>query len=158
MANRPTPTALKLVKGNPGRRPISRREAKPAKKLPAAPAHLDPRARAEWDHIVPELWAAGLLTSVDGAVIAAYCTAYARWAEAEETLAKMRERDGVTGALLIKTKNGNVIQNPLVGTSNRAMLLMMRFAIEFGMTPSARANLEAVPNEYPDADKSESYF
>jgi P27 family predicted phage terminase small subunit len=158
MANRPTPTALKLVKGNPGKRPINKREVKPAKKLPVAPAHLDPRARAEWEHIVPELWAAGLLTSVDGATLAAYCNAYARWAEAEEALAKMRERDGVTGALLIKTKNGNVIQNPLVGASNRAMLLMMRFAIEFGMTPAARANLEAVPNDHAHADKSESYF
>ncbi|MGF6607065.1 P27 family predicted phage terminase small subunit [Paraburkholderia sp. WSM4175] len=153
------PTALKLIRGNPGRRPVNTNEPKPAKTPPPAPAHLDARARAEWDRLVPELFAAGLLTSIDGAALAAYCNAFSRWAEAEEALAKMRARDELTSALMIKTKSGNAIQNPLVGTSNRAMLLMCRFAAEFGMTPAARARLAALPYEsHPNDDRKESYF
>jgi hypothetical protein len=32
----------------------------------------------------------------------------------------MAEKHQLTGGLMIKTSNGNAIQNPLVGTANRA--------------------------------------
>ena len=44
---------------------------------------------------------------------------------------------------MIKTSNGNLVQNPLVGTANKAMSEMMRYAVEFGMTPSARSRVDA---------------
>lgn len=89
-----------------------------------------------------ELFDLGLLTRVDRAALAAYCSAYERWVQAESALAKMAERDPLTSGLMVKTTNGNVIQNPLVGTANKAMLIMLRFAAEFGMTPAARASIE----------------
>jgi len=42
---------------------------------------------------------------------------------------------------MIKTTNGNAIQNPLVGMANRAMADMVRYATEFGMTPSSRSRI-----------------
>ena len=78
-----------------------------------------------------------------GAALAAYCTACARWVQAERAIAEMGKRDMLTGGLLIKTSNGNAIQNPLVGTANKAASDMVRYAAEFGMTPSARANTTA---------------
>ncbi|CAB3758544.1 phage terminase small subunit P27 family [Paraburkholderia humisilvae] len=90
-----------------------------------------------------ELFDLGLLTRIDRAALAAYCMAYERWVLAERALAKMAERDMLTGGLMIKTTNGNAIQNPLVGTANKAMLIMVRFCTEFGMTPAARAGIEA---------------
>ena len=33
---KPTPTAIKVLEGNPGKRPLNDREPKPAKKAPAA--------------------------------------------------------------------------------------------------------------------------
>ncbi len=53
----------------------------------------------------------------------------------------MGKRDLLTGGLMIKTSNGNAIQNPLVGTANKAVSDMVRYAAEFGMTPSARVRL-----------------
>ncbi|WP_395066171.1 phage terminase small subunit P27 family [Paraburkholderia silvatlantica] len=95
-----------------------------------------------------ELFDLGLLTRVDRAALAAYCMAYERWVKAEQALAKMAERDLLTGGLMIKTTNGNAIQNPLVGTANKAMLVMVRIATEFGMTPAARASIAAgVPGD-----------
>jgi P27 family predicted phage terminase small subunit len=47
----------------------------------------------------------------------------------------------LTGGLMIKTSNGNAIQNPLVGTANKAASDVVRYAAEFGMTPSARVRL-----------------
>jgi hypothetical protein len=45
---RPEPSSLKLLKGNPGKRPLNEREPKPPAGAPEAPAHLDEEARREW--------------------------------------------------------------------------------------------------------------
>jgi P27 family predicted phage terminase small subunit len=51
----------------------------------------------------------------------------------------------MTRGLLVKTKAGNYIQNPVVGAANRAMELMLRAAAELGMTPSARSRIQSDP-------------
>jgi len=94
------------------------------------------------------------MTDLDRAALAAYCQAYGRWVQAERALSKMAEQDALTGALMIKTKNGNAIQNPIVGTANHAMSEMMRYATEFGMTPSARTRID-VGFSAPPADADE---
>jgi len=58
--------------------------------------------------------------------------------------------------LLIKTTNGNVIQNPLVGISNHSWSQVLRFAKEFGLTPASRSRLEAP--EQVEEDVFESYL
>ncbi|MEM5297646.1 phage terminase small subunit P27 family [Burkholderia sp. JPY481] len=158
MPMRPKPTALRVIEGNRGGRPLPKHEPKPRRGLPPAPPHLDTRARAEWNRLVPELHSIGMLTVIDGGVLAAYCMAYSRWIEAEDAIARMKERDQLTGALMIKTTNGNAIQNPLVGTAHKAMLLMCRFAVEYGLTPAARANVEARPYDDDEGDGPEKYF
>ncbi len=80
------------------------------------------------------------LEAVDRAALAVYCTAYARWVQAERAIAGMAKRDMLTGGLMIKTSNGNAIQNPLVGTANTTASDMVRYAAEFGVTPSARVD------------------
>ncbi len=66
---------------------------------------------------------------------------YACWVQAERAVVEMGKRDMLTGGLMIKTSNGNAIQNPLVGTANKAASDMVRYAAEFGMTPRARVRL-----------------
>ena len=69
----------------------------------------------------------------------------------------MAERDQLTSGLMIKTTNGNAVQNPLVGTANKAMGDMVRYAAEFGMTPSARSRVAKDPFA-PDPQESFSQF
>lgn len=120
---------------------------------PSAPAHLSEDARIEWDRIVSVLIGLKLMSPMDRAPLAAYCEAYGRWVQAERALRKMAEKDALTRGLVIKTTGGNLIQNPLVGTANKAMADMVRYAAEFGMTPSARARLQN-----PDAGGDENPF
>jgi P27 family predicted phage terminase small subunit len=47
-----------------------------------------------------------------------------------------------TQGLIIKTTNGNAIQNPLIGIANKAHNDMVRYVVEFGMTPSARSRIQ----------------
>ncbi|BAO90697.1 phage terminase small subunit P27 family [Caballeronia cordobensis] len=151
------PTALRIIEGNREKRPC-RRTSQAAARRPAAAPHLVGFALEEWERITPELHLSGVLTMIDGAVLAAYCQAYARWREAEEAILRMKARDKLSGALMIKTKNGNAIQNPLVGVANRSMMLMHRFANEFGMSPAARARLAVDPHGYENRSKADTYF
>lgn len=142
---KPKPTHLKLVTGNPGKRALPKREAKILRALPSPPPHLSDEAKVEWGRVSEELYKIGLLSGVDRAALAAYCQAYARWAQAERAITEMGKADHLTGGLMIKTSNGNAIQNPLVGTANKAAADMVRYAAEFGMTPSARSRITATP-------------
>lgn len=142
---KPKPTHLKLVTGNPGKRALNKGEPTPRLDLPMPPPHLSDEAKVEWGRVSQELYDCGLLSTVDRAALAAYCQAYARWVTAEKAITKMAESDALTSGLLIRTSNGNAIQNPLVGTANKAMKDMVYYAAEFGMTPSARSRIEAAP-------------
>jgi len=154
---KPRPTYLKLVTGNPGRRPLNSAEARAVPGLPQPPAELAADARNEWRRVARALHRAGLLAVLDRATLAAYCQAWARWRAAEKALAEMAARDPVTSGLLIKTSNGNAIQNPLVGIANKAAAAMVRYAAEFGMTPSARSRIAAEPKDDGD-DPARKYF
>jgi phage terminase small subunit len=57
---KPKPTRLKLVAGNPGKRPLKPREPKPEVKVPICPAHLCPAAKAVWKRLTRELFVLGL--------------------------------------------------------------------------------------------------
>jgi P27 family predicted phage terminase small subunit len=144
---KPTPTHLKLVRGNPGKRRLNATEPAPGRVLPAPLPELSRDARIEWERVAGELHRIGVLSGIDRAALAAYCQAYGRWIVAERAIAKMAERDQLTEGLMIKTTNGNAVQNPLVGTANKAMADMVRYAAEFGMTPSARSRISGQGGE-----------
>ena len=99
-----------------------------------------------------------LLTELDVAMLAGYCQAYGRWVQAERAIAALAKNDPQTYALMVKTKNGNAIQNPLVGTSNKALDMMHKFASEFGMSPSLRARLSANGEQAAPQKPVEKFF
>lgn len=134
---RPKPTVLKELAGNPGKRPLNRREPKPPTKLPLCPHHLQGEARREWTRLGRELVALGVMTKVDRAALAAYCVAWGRWVEAEAQVTKL--------GTIVKTADGNMIQNPYLSIANRAMEQMTKLAGEFGMTPSSRSRVQVAP-------------
>lgn len=138
MSNRPTPTALKILQGNPGKRPLNKTEPKPPSGIPQCPSHLNEEARREWRRISRELLSAGLLTRVDRAALAAYCQTWSRWVEAEQQLSKLGEN-----ALVVKARSGYPMPNPYIGIANKALELMKGFLIEFGLTPSSRSGLHS---------------
>ncbi|MGC2782128.1 MAG: phage terminase small subunit P27 family [Bradyrhizobium sp.] len=144
---RPTPTHLKLVRGNPGKRRLNDAEPAPQRVMPSPPPELCADARLEWERVAGELHRIGVLSGIDRGALAAYCQAYGRWVVAERAIAKMAERDHLTEGLMIKTTNGNAVQNPLVGTANKAMADLVRYAAEFGMTPSARSRISSQTGE-----------
>ena len=130
---KPIPAGIKLLMGNPGKRPLDRGEPRPRAAWPRPPAQLSPMARREWRRISRELKGCGLLTLVDRAALAAYCQAWARWVEAEEQINST--------SVVVKGKDGKPMENPYLAVANRAMEQMRRFLVEFGMTPSSRSRI-----------------
>lgn len=130
---RPKPTALKLIEGNPGKRPYNPREPKPRASAPTCPAHLSPTAKAEWRRLIRQLDALQMITQLDRAALAAYCQAYGRWVEAER---KLKETP-----VLLKTPAGYVQPSPWLAIANKQLELMAKFMAELGLTPSARSRL-----------------
>lgn len=131
---RPKPTHLKVITGNPGRRPLNLREPKPVVAMPTCPAHLNSTAKAEWKRLAHELHAIGILTRLDRAILAGYCQTYGRWVEAEK---KLKETPPI-----LKLPSGYVQQNPWLTIATRQMELLHKFAAELGLTPSSRSRVE----------------
>jgi P27 family predicted phage terminase small subunit len=130
---KPTPTLLKLVSGNPGKRPLNLREPKPVTAIPTCPAHLSPTAKAEWKRLARYLHDLGIVSELDRAALAAYCQVYGRWVEAEK---KLKE----TPALL-RTPAGYVQPSPWLAISNKNIELMHKFMSELGLSPVSRSRV-----------------
>lgn len=92
---------------------------------------------------MPGLYMTGLFTDSDESMLAAYCMAFHHWCEAEQDFAKMSALDPVTHARMMRTTNGNAIQNPMVGIISTTRRDMERLAAHFGLTPSARVGISA---------------
>ena len=136
LGRKPQPTALKLICGNPGKRPLNEHEPQPALAIPECPEHLSPEARREWERITEHLHRLGLLSQIDRAALAAYCQAYGRWVEAEQSITKL-------GLVVKAPGSGYPIQNPYLPIANKALEHMRHFLTEFGMTPASRSRITA---------------
>lgn len=138
---RPKPTRLKVLTGNPGKRPLNHAEPQPDPQIPECPSELGPVGRREWDRLVGELGKLNLLTNLDRAALAAYCGAYSLWAEATEAIQKY--------GTMVKSPSGYPIQSPYVSIANRQAEIMMRISSEFGFTPASRSRISLPQPEQP---------
>lgn len=132
---KPKPTALKLLEGNPGKRPINEHEPVPPKGTVKCPTWLEPEAKKEWKRLAPSLEAMGVLTQADLTAFAGYCQAYARWKEAEEFISQHGS--------IFQTTSGYVQQVPQVSIAQQNLKIMQSFCSEFGLTPATRARIIA---------------
>lgn len=134
---KPKPTAIKMAAGNPGKRPLNNREPRFSAERPTPPKHLDAVAKAEWRRIINILGDQGVMTLADRAPLAAYCIAYARWAQAEENVRKY--------GTVLKSAQGGMFQSPYLSVANKAMEQMVKLSSEFGLTPASRTRIQAEP-------------
>ena len=149
---KPVPNQLKIMRGNPGRRPINPDVPMPELEIPACPEHLSESAKEEWERITVELEALGLVSQIDMAALSIYCTAWGRHVEAEQHLRD--EGLMLTGRPKEGEEEGKPYQNPWMGVSNRAIELMQSLLPEFGLSPSARTRITVTPK----SKKKESLF
>jgi P27 family predicted phage terminase small subunit len=136
---RPTPTALKVARGNPGKRPLNTNEPTLEPRLPTCPRWITGEARAEYRRAGKLLADMRVVTEADRAALAAYAVVYGRWCEAE----RMVNEKGLLVLGTMKTP----IQNPYLSVARQSLDQMIRLCAELGLTPSSRSRLQAAPAE-----------
>lgn len=146
---KPKPTVLRIREGNPGKRAINDREPTPPAGIPDRPEMLTGVAAAEWDRTVAVLHEMGLLTQADRSALAAYCTAYARWVQAEEQVAKF-------GTIVKSPEKGFPMKSPYLTIADQALETMRKFMVEFGLTPSSRSRIR-MPGHGQAVDEFEAF-
>jgi P27 family predicted phage terminase small subunit len=138
----PKPTAMEILEGRPGHRPINRNEPKPRNVPPKCPDHLDEKARKEWRRIVPILMRMRVLTEADGYALASLCQTYSTMVKAQE---KLNE-----SGFLYKSPSGYVMQSPVLAVVNQCIENIVKLSREFGLTPAARSRVSTTSE--PEVD------
>lgn len=149
---RPKPTQLKLVTGNPGRRPLNAKEPQPRRQMPSPPAHMSDVAKVAWGRLTVLLDRMGLLTEADVYALERLAECYAEVMDCQEAIAvngRTYEAEKGDGALMVRPR-------PEVGMLADADRRFKGYLIEFGLTPAARSKVQA--NGEEKADALETYF
>jgi P27 family predicted phage terminase small subunit len=132
------PTALKLLRGNPGRGPVNVHEPKYSPIEAVPPEWLDPEARAEWARLAPIVGESGHVTTADRVGFIAYVRAWSRWVAA----------DREATAALAATEDTAETRARVTATTYRADKAfdrLLRAAAEMGLTPASRSRVVAKP-------------
>lgn len=172
---RPKPTALKILEGNPGHRPLNEDEPQPEIRAPEMPKTLSRAARREFHFIKNALIKLRVLTDIDGKALACYCEAYAEWEQACRDVRKYGQLieepvvDKLGHAIMLQEVAGpesaptvvfkplvRLKENPAVRTRNNAAKTMKSFLTEFGLTPASRVKLKI--GKKTDEDPGEDFF
>ncbi len=128
----PTPTRLKLLRGNPGKRAI-KSEPKPKIKIPRCPTNLDADARTEWKRIGRELAKIGLVSEIDRATLTIYCQAWSDFRRARRHL--LCDSDFVCRGTHVD------VPSAWKRLSDEALKQIRQCCSEFGLSPAARVRL-----------------
>lgn len=142
MAPTPKPAALKLINGRGNGKDSAGREVVtvPHERLaPRKPGYIseDEWASDEWDRVVPGLDKLQILKPQDVSALAAYCLTYSQWRAAVIDV----EDEGTTIYVTVKSADGGTTRKPIVNPVYKVMIerqmTMLKFAKEFGLTPSS---------------------
>ena len=135
---KPKPTYLKLLEGNPGKRPINTKEPTPKVVNSKPPEWLSDSAKTTWKKYSSMLRRLGILTEIDEGSFCMLCQEYGRYMDAQKKISETN--------ILHRTPNGNVTTSPYLWVSNKAYDNFCKMMSEFGMTPSSRTRLQV---EFP---------
>jgi P27 family predicted phage terminase small subunit len=115
-------------------------EPQPDPAIPTRPGWLLPEAKREWNRIVPQLSALGLLTALDRGAIAGGCQWWGMFVDAVKDI----EKNGTT----FETDTGYQGPRPSVALAIKSWQQYLAFAARFGLTPSDRSRL-SIPEKAP---------
>lgn len=139
----PTPTRLKILRGETRPSRINRDEPEPADNAPEQPADMDPAAAVVWGRVMREFGHAAVIKASDSDVLRIYCEAVARYEEASRLLTR--------SGPLVKGLRGEFVKNPLHQVVRDNAVLVRSLAGDLGLTPSARTGLRAPDRAAPQS-------
>jgi len=123
-----------------GQRADRRNVAEPLPELdphpPEPPDWLCPEAQVLWRQLAPPMHQAGILTPLDVLTFAWFC---------DLTIQVQRAREWLDHGVMVKGRRDPLVPNPAWRTYRDGLVLLRAYAIELGLTPSARSQIRALP-------------
>lgn len=141
-----TPTALRLVKGNPSKRALNKNEPKPPSGVPLIPKHFNKQEKYWFKRVAQELDGMGVITTLDGMALELLIGAYVEWRKHRDYI----DQEGET--YTVTTMSGDVLikSHPRVAMLADAWKRLRGMMAEFGMTPSSRSKIDVGGEEGED--------
>lgn len=139
----PKPTAMKALQGNPGRRPLNKKEPRPPGRARKEYGlkQRDPMVARLWDRYAPAMEAVGLLTPADEMAFLFLLRHVVLAREAYGML--LRES-------IIDRDEANVRRkHPALQIWRDNSGMALRYMKEFGLTPSGRVGLSVAEEDQP---------
>lgn len=133
---KPTPTDLKLLRGETRPSRVNRKEPQPLPTFPEPPEHLGDEARAVWARVGEQMGHTGVIRGADADILELYCETLVRYRETSELLAR-------SGFLIKGARSGDLVKNPLVAMVRDLAIQIRALAGELGLTPGSRTSLRA---------------
>jgi len=141
--------AQKLRDGNPGKRPLNRKERQALPGEPKLPSGMTRESQAVWPEIVAILKENNALFVTDGLAISALCSSFVLFRKAEAAIEQY-------GALAVtiddKTGIGELRTSPAVRVRSDALKHMRAGWQAFGLDPVSRSGLSVgkIPDRQPE--------
>ena len=151
---RPTPSHLKLVTGNPGKRALNKAEPQPRRELPSPPAHVSAQARLAWGRLCTLLDRMGVLTEADAFALERLAELYADIVDLSAAVAA----EGRTYESATESGGTIVRPRPEVAMLSDADRRFRAYLIEFGLTPAARSKVKTDGDAPAKQDAAATYF
>lgn len=133
------------MRGNPGKRPLNKREPRPAKRAPNPLECLTAPALVHFGRLVEQLLAVKVVTVVDGPALSSLAQSIADYEQATEQLKLGKVVDSARGP----------VKSPWVAIQRQALDQMNRGFSDFGLTASARSKIVTAAQ---DVDPDEAHF
>lgn len=135
----PTPTTLKILRGNPGRRRLNSEEPSSPllKRMPPAPGFLDDEGKRVWSAEGRRFIKAGLLTALDLTMFGTWCI----WYSKRDIASRAVNQSG----LVVKAGGvGNPYISPYMSVISMCSKAMHQIEIEFGLSPASRTKVRSL--------------
>ena len=140
--NRPKPTALKLIEGNPGKRPLNDKEPKFKNVMPSPPEWLNDVAKEEWEREGSILFSAKVLTEADRGVLAMRCYIYSQIVKLQQEIA---EQDYVAYTQKMDSLGNEVMEakaNPRAVRLENFLKEYRQYGSLLGLDPASRTKIK----------------
>jgi phage terminase small subunit len=145
------PTALKVLRGNPGKRPLNSAEPKPDVGLPGEPPGLSEPARRYWVTVGRQCVAMGTLTIVDGPAFGTLCELLAT----QELVRLEKNREGFAPFMIEPMVNPDgsngekVREHPALKLERDTATAIRPYFERFGLDPASRSRLHVTNERKP---------
>ena len=131
---KPKPSFLKLIAGNPGRRPVNDAEPDPSGDLASAPGWMTEGQRSTWNQAA-RCSPPGLLREIDESV-------FVVWVVAKDLHQESTKKVAQYGAVIKSANGGPPQQSPYLSVMNKQAAIMLKAASEMGFSPSSRSRVK----------------